>query len=453
MNISIEKPTAVSAVITLKMEKADYEQQLTESLKKFARKAQMPGFRPGKVPMGLVKKLYGPQAKLDEVNKLLSEKLFGYIREEKLNVLGEPLPHESQEPQDIEHQDDFTFQFDLALAPEFKIDLTAKDKVVYYDIDVADEQVDRQVTSMRSQMGHHEEAEAYAQGDILRGLLAELGEDGMPLEEGGIRVEQASLMPNYFKDEKQQKLFEKAHKNDVLTFNPTTAYAGNESELAALLKVKREEVAQHAGNFSFQVEEISRYVPAELNQEFFDAVYGKDGGVKSEEDFRAKVREQIQRQHEADADYRFLIDLRAYAEKKVGDLEFPKAELRRLMLSNNKDKGEEYVDEHFDKSIEELRWHLIREQLAQAHGIKVEEQDLRQAAIGATRFQFAQYGMNNIPDEYLEQYASEMLKKQEQVNQLAERVIDQKLTAALKNVVKLTRKRISVEDFQKLFEA
>ncbi|MBR1732189.1 MAG: trigger factor [Alloprevotella sp.] len=453
MNISIEKPTAVSAVITLKMEKADYEQQLTESLKKFARKAQMPGFRPGKVPMGLVKKLYGPQAKLEEVNKLLSEKLFGYIREEKLNMLGEPLPHEEQEPQDIEHQDDFTFRFDLALAPEFTIDLTAKDKVVYYDIDVADEQVDRQVASMRNQMGHHEEAEAYAQGDILRGLLAELGEDGMPLEEGGIRVEQASLMPNYFKSEEQQKLFADAHKNDVLTFNPTTAYEGNESELAALLKVKREDVARHAGEFSFQVEEISRYVPAELNQEFFDAVYGKDGGVKSEEDFRAKVREQIQRQHEADADYRFLIDLRAYAEKKVGDLEFPKAELRRLMLSNNKDKGEKYVDEHFDKSIEELRWHLIRERLAQTHGIKVEEQDLRQAAISATRFQFAQYGMNNIPDEYLEQYASEMLKKQEQVNQLAERVIDQKLTAALKNVVKLTRKRISVEDFQKLFEA
>ena len=448
MNISIEKPTAVSAVITMNMEKADYEQPLNEALKKFARKAQMPGFRPGKVPMSLVKKLYGPQAKLEEVNRLLSQRLFDYIREEQLNILGEPLPHEGQEPQDIERDDDFTFQFDIALAPEFQVELTAKDKITFYDITVDDDQIDAQITSMRSQMGHSEDVDTYQTGDILRGLLAEVDAEGTPIE-GGVQVERASIMPQCFKNERQKQLFDGAKKNDVLTFNPNTAYEGSETELAALLKLKREEVAEHTGNFTYQIEEISRYVSAELNQEFFDAIYGKDV-VKSEEELREKVKEQLLAQHSSEADYRFLMDVRTYAEKKVGTLEFPKAELRRIMLANNKEKGEKYVDDNFERSIDELKWHLIREQLAKANNIQVEEQDLRAAAIGATRFQFMQYGMSNVPDEYLEQYAAEMLKKQDSVNQLTERVIDQKLTAVLKNVVKLQRKAISLEDFRKL---
>lgn len=449
MNINLEKISPVSGVITIELQKADYEKTLVDSLKKTAQKAEMPGFRRGHVPMSLINKLYGAQAKMDAVNQILGDKLFGYIREEKINMLGEPLPHEGQDAQDIEGQDDFTFKFDIAIAPEFKIALTAKDKVEYYDIEVDDKAIDDQVEQMRRQGGHHEEAEAYAENDILRGTLAELDENGQP-KEGGLVVEKASLMPNFFKEKKQQKFFAKAKKNDVITFTPCKAYKGSDTELAALLRIKKEEVAAYKGDFSFQVDEISRFVPAELNQEFFDQVYGKDQ-VKSEEDFRNRVKEQLQSQLAADADYKFRLDLRAYCEKKVGDLEFPRAELRRIMLQNNKDKDEKYVDENFDRSIEELKWHLIREQLAVKQGVKVEDKDVRQAAIDATRFQFAQYGMNNIPDEYLQRYAEEMLKNENQVNGLVERCVEQKLTAALKNVVTLDHKSISIEDFQKLF--
>jgi len=448
MNISLEKNTPVTAVITLKMEKTDYEADVTKAIKNFCQKAQMPGFRPGKIPFGMAKKIYGAQAKMETINKLLSDKLFSYIREEKLNILGEPLPNEQQQTQDIENQDEFEFSFDVALTPEFKIELTDKDTIDYYEIEVSEKQIDQQVKALTQQAGHPEEVEEYKEGDILRGLLAELGEDGQPLE-GGVQVEKGSLMPQYMQSDDQKKIFDGAKENDVLTFNPAEAYG--DTELASLLRITKEEAEKHKGNFSFQVDEISRYVPAELNQEFFDRMFGKDV-VKSEEEFRGKVKEQLAKQFEADSDYKFLLDLRAYAEKKVGELEFPNEMLKRIMITNNKDKDASFVEENFENSIKELKWHLIKEQLAEANKVKVEDKDIKATALEAARFQFAQYGMANIPDEYLEQYAQQMLKDQNQVNGLVERAIDKKLTDVLKKVVKLNRIAISQEDFGKLFE-
>ena len=449
MNISLEKNGNVSAVLTVKMEKADYADNVKKAIKEMSRKAQMPGFRPGKVPVGLVQKMYGPQAKADAVNKLLNDSLFNYIKENKVNMLGEPLSSEKQQPQDIEKQEDFEFVFDIALAPEFKAELAKDDTVDYYDIEVSDEQVDAQVKQLAQQAGHPEEAESYEERDILRGLIAELDADGQP-KDGGLQVEKVSLMPTYFKNDDQKKIFEGAKKNDVITFCPSKAYEGSETEVAALLKVEKEKVGEYAGNFSFQVEEISRFVPAELNQDFFDQVFGKDA-VKNEEEFRNKVKEGIAMQRTADSDYKFLLDVRAYMENKVGQLEFPDELLKKIMKANNPDKDDNFVEENYVKSIEELKWHLIKEQLVAANDIKIEHKDVKAAAIQATRFQFAQYGMNNIPDEYLEQYASEMLKKKEQVNALVERSIDTKLTAVLKTVVTLNHKSISVEDFGKMF--
>ena len=448
MNIQFEKVGNVSGELTLQIEKADYEAKVNKSLKEMGRKAQMPGFRPGKVPAGLVKKMYGTQVKAEEMNKLLQDSLFNYIKENNINMLGEPLASEKQTPQDIEKQEAFTFIFDIALAPEFSIALNNEDTIDYYDIEVSDEMVTKQLDALRQQAGHPEEAETYADRDILRGVLAELDAEGKPLE-GGVVVESASLMPSFFKNDDQKKIFEGAQKNAVLTFNPNEAYNGNETELASLLKIEKDAVKEHTGNFSFEIHEISRFVPAELNEEFFSKVFGED--VKTEEDARAKVKENIQLVQQNDSDYKFLLDLRAYAEQKVGELEFPKDLLKKVMKANNTDKPETYVEDNFDKSIEELKWHLIKEQLVAANDIKVDDKDVKAAAIQATRYQFAQYGLNNIPDEYLENYAQEMLKKRDQVQGLIERCIEQKLTAALKNVVSLNHKAISAEDFAKMF--
>ena len=258
-------------------------------------------------------------------------------------------------------------------------------------------------------------------------------------------------MPAYFKNEEQKNIFAGAKKNDVITFNPTTAYEANEAELMSLFKVEKDDVQNHAGNFSFQVNEISRFVPAALDQEFFDKAFGKDE-VKSEEEARNKIKESIQDLQKNDSDYKFLIDVRAYMENKVGKLEFADDLLKKIMKANNKDKDDKFIEDNYAKSIEMLKWQLIKDQLVKANKIKVDDKDVKAAAVQAARFQFAQYGMNNIPDEYLENYAQEMLKHQEQVSQLVDRCVDQKLAEALKTVVTLNHKNISAEDFAKMFE-
>ena len=448
MNITFEKTGNVTGVLTLNIEKADYEGNVKKGLQAAQKKVQMPGFRPGHVPAGMVKKMYGTQIKAEEVQKLISEKLYAYIQENNLDVLGEPIAHDDQVA--IEKDDNFVLHFDLGLSPEMNVELSANDTVDYYDINVTEEMVDAQVKRMAQQAGHPENVQSYEERDILRGILAQLDENGQPIE-GGIVVENASLMPTYFKNDEQKALFNGAKVNDILVINPSKAYEGNEAEVSSLLKVKKEEVAQYTGNFSFQVNEISRFVPAEINQEFFNAVFG-EGAVEGEEAFRAKVKEGIQQQHVLDSDYKFLLDLRAYCEAKVGEVEFPNEVLKKVMLNNNKEKGEAYVEEHFDASINELKWHLIKEKLVKANDIKLEQADVKAAAVEAARMQFAQYGMNNVPVEYLENYAEEMLKNKQQAQSLIERSIETKLVAALKNVLNLNHKAVSAEEFGKLFE-
>ena len=449
MDISLQNVDKVSAKLTVKLEKADYQEKVEKALKTFRQKANMPGFRPGMVPMGIIKKQYGTAVKAEEVNKLLQEKVYEYLRENKVNMLGEPLPVADQNI-DIVAQDDIEFVFDIALAPEFEVVLDSNDKVAYYNIDVNDDIVNRQISMYTQRAGKYEKVDSYQENDMLKGLLAELDENGST-KEGGIQVEGAVMMPSYMKNDEQKVVFANAKVNDVLVFNPNVAYDGSEVELSSLLKIQKEDVAAHAGNFSFQVEEITRFVAAELSQEIFDQVFG-EGTVNSEEEFRAKVKESLQAQFIPDSDYKFLIDVREYLTKKIGKLEFPDALLKRIMLLNNEEKGEEFVNENYDKSIEELTWHLIKEELVNQNGIKIENEDVLAMAKNATKAQFAQYGMMNVPEDMLENYAKEMLKKKESVDGLVNRAIEAKLALALKGKVILDEKTISLDEFNKMFQ-
>lgn len=449
MDISLQNVDKVSAKLTVKLEKADYQEKVEKALKTFRQKANMPGFRPGMVPMGIIKKQYGTAVKAEEVNKLLQEKVYEYLRENKVNMLGEPLPVADQNI-DIVAQDDIEFVFDIALAPEFEVVLDSNDKVAYYNIDVNDDIVNRQISMYTQRAGKYEKVDSYQENDMLKGLLAELDENGST-KEGGIQVEGAVMMPSYMKNDEQKVVFANAKVNDVLVFNPYVAYDGSEVELSSLLKIQKEDVAAHAGNFSFQVEEITHFVAAELSQEIFDQVFG-EGTVNSEEEFRAKVKESLQAQFIPDSDYKFLIDVREYLTKKIGKLEFPDALLKRIMLLNNEEKGEEFVNENYDKSIEELTWHLIKEELVNQNGIKIENEDVLAMAKNATKAQFAQYGMMNVPEDMLENYAKEMLKKKESVDGLVNRAIEAKLALALKGKVILDEKTISLDEFNKMFQ-
>lgn len=448
MNISLQNLSEVSAVLTAQIEKADYQEKVEKALKTLRQRVNMPGFRKGMVPMGLIKKQYGVSVLLEEVDKLLQEKVGEYIRDNKVNMLGTPLPKENSI--NFETDENFEFSFDIALAPEFSIELSNNDTVDYYDIEVTDEMVDQQITMYTQRTAKYDKVEDYQDKDMLKGLLAELDENGNT-KEGGVQVEGAVMMPSYMKNDDQKAVFEGAKLNTVLVFNPSVAFDNNEAELSSLLKVAKEEVANHTGNFSFQIEEITRMIPGELNQELFDQVLG-EGKATNEEEFRAQVKESIATQFVSDSDYKFMIDLRDYTMGKVGKLTFADDLMKRIMLDNNKDKGEEYVNENYDKSLEELTWHLIKEKLVAANDVKVEQSDIQEMAKDATRAQFAQYGMLNVPEELLENYSKEMLKKRESVEALINRVIESKLATAVKGQVVLNHKNISVEDFNKMFQ-
>ena len=447
MNISFENPDKVNGLLTITVEEADYQASVEKTLKDYRKKANYPGFRPGMVPMGLIKKQFGASAKMDAINKLIGEQIYKYMQDNKIQMLGEPLPSEKQEAQNLEKPAPYTFAFDIAVAPEFKIELNGHNKIDYYTITVDDALIDRQVDMFASRSGSYEKAESYEDNDMLKGDLRELDEQGNT-KEGGVTVEAAAIMPNYIKNEAQKALFNGAKLGDIITINPSEAYE-SEAEIASLLKVERDRVKDFKGNFSYQITDIQRYKKHPVDQELFDQMFGKDT-VKDEKAFREKIAEGLKAQLAVDADYKFILDVRAYCEKKVGKLQFPDALLKRIMLNNNKDKGEEFVEKNYEQSVKELTWHLIKEQLVAANQIKVDDADVLNAAKETARVQFAQYGMNNVPDEYVENYAKEILKKRENVDGLVDRAVDIKLTDALKKVVKLNEKEISLDDFNKM---
>lgn len=448
MKISFENSDKVNGLLTLTVEEADYKENVEKTLKDYRKKANIPGFRQGMAPMGMIKRQFGTSVKVDEINKVLGEQMYKYIQDNNIQMLGEPLPSDKQTPVDVEGDGPYTFMFDIAVAPEFNVELTGKDKIDYYTIAVDDKTIDQQVDMYASRSGHYDKVEAYQANDMLKGDLRELDENGNT-KEGGITVEAAVLMPEYIKVEDQKKLFEGAKLGDVITFNPRKAYPESDIEISSLLKIKKEEAADVTADFTYQITEISRYTKAEVNQELFDQVYGKDV-VKDEKEFREKIADNLKAQFAVDSDFKFIQDVRKYVEDKIGTLTYPDALLKRIMLNNNKDKGQEFVDKNYDKSIKELTWHLAKEQLVKANNIKIEDADVKEAAKEAARAQFAQYGMNNIPDEYIDNYATDMLKKKEYVDSLVDRSIDRKLTEVLKGVVKLNEKTATLEEFNKM---
>ena len=451
MKITFDCPDKINGLLTMTIEPADYQEKVEKTLKDYRKKAQVPGFRPGQVPMGLVKRQYGTAVKVDEVNRLMGEKLYEYVRENKIQMLGDPLPNtEKQKPQDFEKDGDLTFVFDIAVAPEFKVALSGKDKVEYYTITVDDKLIDQQVQMYASQGGEFVKAEVFSGNDTITGDLRQLDKKGNTLE-GGITTEAGMIMPAYIKDDKQKKLFDGCKPGDIITFNPKKAYPDNDAEVAALLKVKKEDIADMNSDFSFQVTEIRHFQPAEVNQTLFDRVFG-EGNVKDEKAFREKIAEQLKAQFAGSSDYKFMQDVRAHLEKKVGKLEFPEALLKRVMLQNNKDKGADYVEQNFEGSIKELAWHLIKEQIVAAQEIKVEDEDVKRVAREAIRAQFAQYGMANVPDDVIENYAEEQLKKRENLDNFVDRAVDLKLTEKLKTVVKLDEKSVTLDEFNKMME-
>lgn len=450
MKVSFDCPDKINGLLTVTIEEADFKNDVEKELKIYRKRANVPGFRPGMVPMGLIRRQYGNAVKMDVVNNKLSEEVNKYIQDNKINMLGMPMGSEKQEPVDLEKDAPYTFLFDIAVAPEFEIELNDNDTIDYYDITVDDKLVDQQVDGFASRFGGYQKAEEYKEGDVLKGDLRELDAEGNT-KEGGVEVEAATVMPQYLKDEDQKKLFEGAKAGDIITFNPYKAYAGG-AEVAAILKVERDQKENYQGDFSYQITEVQHFEKHAVDQELFDQVFGKDE-VKDEKSFREKIAEGVKEQLATDEDFRFLQDLRKYAEEKVGQLTYPDALLKRVLKENNKDKDDEFINKNYEASLKDLTWSLIKNKLAEKAQVKVDDEDVKNVAREVARAQFAQYGMQNVGEEYVNNYAEELLKQRDTVNQFAERAVDEKLVAAIKPVVKLNHKEISLEDFNKLVTA
>ena len=281
MNISLQTADKLNGVLTAVIEPADYQEKVTKAIKDFSKKANMPGFRPGKVPAGLIKKQFGASILAEEVNKLLQENLFKYIRENKIEMLGEPLPTPENDKVELVEGGTFTFSFELAIAPEFEVKLSKKDKVPFYHVDVEDKIVNSQVDMYRQRGGNYEKVDCYEDNDMIKGVITELDAEGNPVE-GGVQAEGVVMLPKYFKNDEQKALFAAAKPNDIIKFNPSVAYDNSEAELASLLKVEKEKAGEYKGDFNIQITEITRYVPGPLNQDLFDQVFPK-GTVTSAE--------------------------------------------------------------------------------------------------------------------------------------------------------------------------
>ncbi|MCI7575605.1 MAG: trigger factor [Bacteroidales bacterium] len=433
----------LNAMLTVTVEPVDYQDKVAQQLKDIRRKANIPGFRPGMVPAGLVKKMYGKAVLGEEVNKAINDGIYNYLKEQKLNILGDPLPNEEQTPEiDWDTQDTFSFAFDIALAPEFDAKLNGKNKLTYYEVAVTDEMVQNQVDAYAERFGTYEPADDYQDGDMVKGLLQEV--DGEHKKEGAV------LMPLYMKDDAQKQLFANAKKGDTVTFNPMKAY-GNEAEVASLLGIAKEDAKDLNADFAFTIETITRHQKAAIDAELFAKVYG-DNNIADEAAFRETIKQEIKGNFTMDSNYKFGLDAKAAILHKMEKLEFPDAFLKRWVLATNKDLTEDKLNEDYPKMLEELKWHLAKDQLIEAYGIKIEKEDVEAYAKEMTRMQFMQYGLNHVDDAMLTQYAQEMLKKEDQLRGIVERVSENKIYDAVKAAVKLETKEISNEDFSKLFE-
>ena len=449
MNISLQNVDNVNAIIKIEVSKADYQEKVDSVLKDYRKKANIPGFRKGMAPKGMINKMFGKQAKMEEINKTIGEALFGYIRENKINVLGEPLPSAQQEAIDFDSAEDFVVSFDIAIAPEFNVELSKEDKVDYYNISITEEMIEQQVSALQQRFGSYQPVEEATDKDMIKGDLAELDEEGN-IKEGGLMVEGASLMPAYFHNDEQKAKFADIKKFASIDFNPSEAAGGNEAELASILKMSKEDAQNYKGNFRLTVTEITHFVPAEKNEEFFKNACGDD--CTTEELFIANIKEMIAEQLVPEQDYKFGIDARKMIETKIGEIEMPEAFLKRWLLATGKDKTAEQVEEEFPKMLPELKWHLIKEQLVKNFNVKVEDADMLEIAKRSTMAQFAQYGMANVPAELLENYAKQMLQNKEAARNIAERAIEDKIVSAIKEAVSLDEKGVTIEEFQKLFE-
>jgi trigger factor len=450
MNITRENIDALNAIITVSVEKNDYEATVSDVLKNYRKKANMPGFRPGMVPAGLIKKMYGKSILAEEVNKILSKSLTDYIHAEKMNVLGEPLPNEEKQPAiDWDNQTDFSFVFDVAMAPDFEVNLTSETTIPFYGIAASEDMVNKQLDAYAGRLGKNTPVETVEEKDTVRGNFVQLDAEGNELE-GGIKAEQVVIAIDLMKDEETKASLLGKKAGDVVVFDPVKAYE-NKHEVGHMLNISHEAAESLEGNFSFTIVEVLRFEKAELNEELFKQIYGEDSGVSTEEEFKARVKSELEDNFIYSSNYKFALDSRETLLKSI-QFDLPEAFLKRWILATNEKMTQEQIDSDFDNFMIDLKWQLIKDKIVKDNELKITEDDVRAVAKEMAAVQFRQYGLNNVADEHLENYANHMLKNEEERRKLVSRKQEDVILATIKDKVTLDMKEVSFDEFNKMLE-
>lgn len=450
MNITRENIDELNAILTVTVEKNDYEANVNDVLKNYRKKANMPGFRPGMVPAGLIKKMYGKAALAEEVNKILSKSLTDYIVSENLNVLGEPLPNdEKQQPIDWDNQADFSFVFDVAVAPAIDVKLEDLAALPYYNIVADNEMVEKQLDAYASRLGENKVVETIEDKDTVRGTFVQLNEDGSVLE-GGIVAEKVIIAIDLIKDEEIKASIIGKKAGDVVVFDPVKAY-DNRHEVGHLLNISHEDAETLSGSFSFEIIEVLRFEKAELNQDLFTKIYGEDSGIATIEEFEARVKAEIEENFGYSSNYKFALDSRDALLKAI-PFELPEAFLKRWIKATNEKMTDEQIESDFDNFMVDLRWQLIKDKIAKDNELKITEDDVYSLAKEMAVLQFRQYGLNNVSEEHIENYANHMLKNEEERRKLVARKQEDVIVAAIKDKATLDVKEIGFEEFNKMLE-
>ena len=446
MNITKEGE-GLTAVLKVSISPEDYNARVDSALKEQRKKAKIDGFRPGTVPMGMVKKMYGKYILVDEVNSLLSESLQNYIRENELRLLGEPLPNnELQKDIDWDSSNDMEFVFDIAIAPEISVSLSKKNKAVFYKIIADDAMIQSQVDSFTSRFGIQETVDTIEGTELVRGSITQVVDENPHVKES------VSLLLSKVATESELSVFKTAKKGDIITFNPLKTFE-NETEVAALLGIEKENRELLKSDYTFEINEILRFKKAEVNQELFDKVFG-EGVVSSEKEMRQKLKDDAEQRLVINSDYKFFYDFKESFVKSQ-KIELPEEFLKRWLLETNRDNDKvtpEQIESDFSYFLDDLRWQLLSGKIMKDNNITVTQDDLKHGAKEFTRMQFAQFGMYNPSDEDLEKWSLEILKNRDEANKIYETEMQNKLVAYLKETIKLDEKEITLEEFNKMIE-
>jgi trigger factor len=449
MNITREKIDDLNAVLKIDIVKIDYENKVENVLKDYRKKANIKGFRPGMVPMGIIKKMYGKAVKIDEINKAVSENVHKYLTDEKIEILGDPLPKTNEhEIIDFETQDEFSFSFDIGLTPVFDLNISKKNKVSQYEIAIDEKMKSDFVNNYARRFGELRKADVSEEKDILKGKIEALDDKGNLRPEGPVN-EASTLAIDIIKDEDIKKGFIGKKENDPVDFDIKKAFP-NDHEIAGLLKKKKEEVEGIEGTFRFTISEITRFHPAEINQELFNRIYG-EGIVNSEEEFHNKIEEEIRESLKRESEFKLMQDVKKLIIEKT-DFNLPEDFLKRWLLRVNEKTTSEEIEKEFESFRHDLKWQLTRSKIAKENEVKISEEELQKEAENITRYQFRQYGLFYATDEQITNYAKETLKREEDAKRIADKILEDKVLQLLKDYVSIENKNVSVEDFNKLFE-